>query len=295
MLSALYFWSDALHPPLMSCLMAHGHWTSAGRILLSGSSAGQAMITKSFIFLDGIGRQSEQGMWRQGISDWNSFLGAERVRGVSPARKGYYDRKLREARQALYGMDASYFARMMPQPETWRLYGFFREEAVFLDIETTGMGMQDDITVVGLFDGVNTKTMVKGVNLDYRALAKELGKYKIIVTFNGGTFDIPFIGKRYPKLLPTIPHIDLRTLTGRLGYRGGLKQIEKEFGISRREMVGRLHGGDAALLWRMFRGSGDEHYLKLLVEYNEEDVINLKKIADVCTGEMERRMMALAN
>lgn len=295
MLSALYPESDALHAPLISRLMARGHWTSAGRILLSGFPAGQSMITKSFIFLDGVGPRSERGIWRQGISDWNSFLGAGVVRGLSPLRKSHYDRKLREARQALYGMDASYFARVMPQAETWRLYSFFREEAVFLDIETTGMGMQDDITVVGLFDGTGTKTMIRGINMDYRALQKELGNYKILLTFNGGTFDVPFIRKRYPKLLPSIPHIDLRTLTGRLGHSGGLKQIEREFGISRGEMVGRLHGGDAALLWRMFRGSGDEHYLRLLVEYNEEDVINLKKIADVCTKEMERRMMALAN
>ena len=30
----------------------------------------------------------------------------------------------------------------------------------------------------------------------------------------------------------------------------------------------------------MWNGSRDERYLKLWVEYNEEDVINLKQIAD---------------
>jgi uncharacterized protein YprB with RNaseH-like and TPR domain len=41
-----------------------------------------------------------------------------------------------------------------------------------------------------------------------------------------------------------------------------------------------MYGGDAIKLWRIFRASGDEYYLNLLVEYNEEDVINLKKISD---------------
>ena len=153
------------------------------------------------------------------------------------------------------------------------------------------MGQEDDVTVVGLFDGKNTKTMVRGINLNYRALKEELSKYKIVVTFNGATFDLPFLAKRYPRLLPNIPHIDLRTVTGRLGYSGGLKLIEKEMGISRRELVGRIHGGDAVTLWRMYYGSGDDHYLKLLIEYNEEDVINLKKIADVCTKKMEEQLL----
>ena len=41
-----------------------------------------------------------------------------------------------------------------------------------------------------------------------------------------------------------------------------------------------MYGGDPLKLWRMFKGSGDEYYLNLLVEYNEEDIINLKKITE---------------
>ena len=65
-----------------------------------------------------------------------------------------------------------------------------------------------------------------------------------------------------------------------------LKSIEKQLNISRSsQIVENLYGGDAAQLYRMWRGSGDDYYLKLLVEYNEEDVINLKRIAEhVCKG-----------
>jgi uncharacterized protein len=249
------------------------------------------MITKSFLFLDGVGAQKEQSLWREGITDWHSFVNCKDIPGISPYRKHHYDRMLLDARKELYALNSSYFVSLMPQSESWRLYGFFKEEAVFLDIETTGLGSHDDVTVVGLYDGKDTKTMIRGINLNHHALREELSKYKLIVTFNGATFDLPFLQKRYPKLIPRIPHVDLRTITGRLGYGGGLKVIEKEFGVSRRELVERMHGGDAALLWRMYYGSGDDHYLKLLVEYNEEDIINLKKIADICTKRMEEQLM----
>lgn len=41
-----------------------------------------------------------------------------------------------------------------------------------------------------------------------------------------------------------------------------------------------MTGEDAAELWRTFRATGDEYYLDLLVKYNEEDIINLKPLAD---------------
>jgi len=176
-------------------------------------------------------------------------------------------------------MNSEYFLKF-PQSEMWRLYGFFRDDCVFLDIETTGIGRYDDITVMGLYDGIDTKSMIKGINLDFHLLKRELRMYKLIATFNGSTFDIPFIKKRYPDLLPNIPNFDLRVACSRVGLTGGLKEIEKKIGIKRNKIIGKMYGGDALLLWKMYRATGDDYYLKLLVEYNEEDVFNLKKIAD---------------
>lgn len=122
----------------------------------------------------------------------------------------------------------------MPKSEYWRLYDFFKEDAVFLDIETTGLDPKNnDITLIGLFDGINTKTMVKGINFDLKGLKNELSKYKLIVTFNGSSFDIPFISKLYPNLLPNIPNFDLKSITNKLNLTGGLKEIEKKLGIKR--------------------------------------------------------------
>ena len=75
--------------------------------------------------------------------------------------------------------------------------------------------------------------------------------------------------------------MDLRHLCARMGLKGGLKQVERELGIKRTNpIVERLYGGDALTLWKMFRATGDEYYLHLLVEYNEEDCVNLQIIAE---------------
>ena len=247
------------------------------------------MIRNSFIFLKGLGIRKERGIWSQGISGWDDFLSRTAVKGISATAKAYYDRKLREARQHLYSSNSSYFCGLMPLSEQWRLYEFFKEDAVYFDIETDGLNGMDDVTVAGLFDGLDVKTMVRGVNLDFKALMNEMRKYKLIVTFNGSAFDLPFIRKRYGSLISGIPHFDLRFACRRIGLTGGLKEIEKKLGIRREnKIVERMHGGDPALLHRMWRGSGDEQYLQLLVEYNAEDVINLRKIAEYAYPELKR-------
>ncbi len=238
------------------------------------------MIKNSFMILEKIGNKKEKNIWGQEICSWDDFLKAEDIKGIDNSRKKHYDRRIIEARKALYNLDSSYFLGKLPQSEMWRLYSFFREEAVFLDIEVDNV--MGDVIVVGLFDGFDTKTMIKAINLDFKALEEELKKYKLIVTFNGAVFDVPFLKKRYPNLLPEVPVFDLRVLCSRLGYKGGLKQIEKDFGIRRNRIIQEMYSGDPYLLYRMFKGSGDKDYLNLLVEYNEEDVINLKIIADKC-------------
>ena len=254
------------------------------------------MITNSFIFLERVGDKLEKNIWKNGVHDWDNFLKRNNIRGLSRYRKLYYDKKIMNARKALYNFDSKYFLDLLPKSEMWRLYEFFKEDAIFLDIETTGLSKNnDDITVFGLYDGINTKIMIKGVNLDYSLLKKELQKYKLIVTFNGASFDLPFIEKRYPGLLPKIPNFDVRSLTSKLGLTGGLKNIEKELQIKRSKIVEKFYGGDALTLWRMYKATGDEYYLNLLVEYNEYDIINLKIVAEHCVKKMKEKIFNLEN
>jgi uncharacterized protein len=248
------------------------------------------MIRSTFLVLDRLGKTREKSIWAQGILTWDDFLNSEKISGISPKSKTWYDRQLKKISGQLYSNNSSFFSGILPLSETWRLYRFFSEEAVFLDIETSGVEKKDDITVFGLFDGIDTKLMIRGINLDYGLLKEALKEYKIIVTFNGASFDIPFTKKRYPGLIPDIPHIDLRHVCEKVGLTGGLTEIERKIGIQRNKIIDRLYGGDVLLLWKMFRATGDKHYLDLLVEYNEDDVINLKTIADLAIPELEKRL-----
>lgn len=240
------------------------------------------MIRNSFIFLDRIGLNMEKNILRQGVLDWNTFLSKDKIMNISDKRKAYYDLRLMEAKAHLQKDDSSYFHRILPLSETWRLYEYFRDDCVFLDIEVSSVTKNDsEVIVIGLYDGFDTKLMIRGINLDMINLSKELKNYKLIVTFNGNVFDMPFLRKRYPSLIPDMPVLDLRTACNRIGLKGGLKDIEKTLGIRRdNPIVGKLCNGDPLKLYKMFKASGDKYYLDLLVEYNEEDIINLKPIAD---------------
>src|SRR3989338_8993779 len=238
------------------------------------------MIQSSFIFLERVKKGLEENLWKQGINSWDYFLNSGKINGLSTGRKRYYDRKILEARKALYNFDSSYFKKILPQSEYYRLYDFFKDDCVFLDIETTGLDSKnDDITVIGVFDGISTKTMIKNINLDY----------KMIVTFNGSSFDVPFINKKCPDLLPNVPNFDVKSVTDRLNLKGGLKEIERKLGIKRGKIVEKFYGGDALTLWKMYKATGDDYYLSLLVEYNEEDIVNLKKIADYCVEKLKNK------
>lgn len=246
------------------------------------------MIKNTFLFLPKIKQTKEQSIWNQEIKHWDDFLINE-VKGISKTAKLSYNRIITKAKQALYENNSEFFYNILPTTETWRLYDFFKDESVFLDIETSSVtNMNSYLTVIGLFDGINTKIMVKDINLDIKALKNELQQYKLLITFNGSVFDVPYLNKKYPGIVPNIPHIDLRHLCKRIGLNGGLKQIEKQLHIRREnKIIERLYGGDPLKLWKMFKATGNKYYLNLLVEYNEEDVINLKKIANYCINKLK--------
>jgi uncharacterized protein YprB with RNaseH-like and TPR domain len=235
------------------------------------------VIKKSFLFLDRIAAKTESALWRQGITDWNKFLQAETIQGMSPAIKLQHDQEIRVAKNKLFTEDYQYFIDRFPSVQHWRLYQHLADECAFLDIETNGY--YGSITVIGMYDGMNTHMMVKGFNLDRTVLQKVLSKYKMLVTFNGASFDLPCIKKYFQVKIPHV-HVDLRHVCARLGYVGGLKSIEKQMGISRGDDVDGVGGAEAVILWNKWQRTREKKYLDKLVAYNEEDIENLKPIAD---------------
>ncbi|MBI2151725.1 ribonuclease H-like domain-containing protein [Candidatus Woesearchaeota archaeon] len=233
------------------------------------------MIKNSFVFLEKIGRGMEQKFWSQGLKDWLSFLQAKKVKGLSVERKKELDEELRLAQRALLDNDSSFFVGKLPPKEMWRLYDYFKEEAGYLDVEVNGRG---EVILVGISNYYQTNSFVKGFNLEPKTLEEELKKYKILITFNGGAFDLPKLNKQF-KLEVKVPHLDLKPLCVNLGLKGGLKEIEKQLNLKRPPHL----YGNPIELWKAFHASGDKEYLDLLLDYNKEDIENLKAVADkVC-------------
>ena len=183
-----------------------------------------------------------------------------------------------------------FFAEKFPFSQQWRLWNQFRDDAVFLDIETSGY--YGDITVIGLYDGRETKTMVRGFNLNKEVFEKEMSKYKMVVTFNGASFDLPVIN-RYFRTKFNMPHIDLRFACSKVGLNGGLKAIERKIGIKRADEVSTIMGSDAVYLWNMWKTTGNRKHLDLLVQYNEEDIVNLKPLAEKVIPDLWKRTRSL--
>lgn len=214
----------------------------------------------------------------QGINDWNSFLNVEEVSGISKKRKIALDLKIKNFSKALMDDDVDYFSSKLKRTEHWRLYPEFKDSCIFLDIETSSVNGY--ITCMTLYDGYDTMTFVKDINMDLKQVKYILSRYKMIITFNGNVFDLPFLRKYLGKEFKALTW-DLRHSCARLGLKGGLKEIEKTLGISRNNViVERMHGGDPFKLWKMYKATGDRYYLELLVEYNQEDSLNLHTIVN---------------
>lgn len=241
------------------------------------------MITNSFVFLEKISAPKEKKLWQQGILDWNDFLKTEKIKGITPLKKSYYDRRIKESRQALSEGNSAYFVGKLAAKDMWRLYDYFKEECGFLDIEIDSQGK---VAVVGISNYFSTIFFVRGANLEKKIIEKELQKYKLLVTFNGGAFDLPRLQKQFGISI-VVPHIDLKPLCVNLGWKGGLKEVEKLLHLKR---PAHLHGHPVDL-WKAFQASGDREYLELLLDYNREDVENLKGVMEKVYGKMKEKTM----
>ncbi len=239
------------------------------------------MIRQTFSFLPGIGARFERHIWREGVVSWRDFLETESIRGISRERKCKLDGLVSVAISALCSSDSGYFVSRLHHSEHWRLFDEFRDGSVCLDIETTGTFPGDNaVTIVGLYDRHGMKTFVQGVNLDNRALTDMLSQYKLIITFSGRSFDIPFLKKCMPGFSVCIPHFDLCPAGHMLGLRGGLKKVEASLGITRDDDITGMNGYDAVILWNRYR-QGDDRALDLLIRYNEADTRNLFTLAEM--------------
>lgn len=225
------------------------------------------MLFNTFVHIPGIGETTERRLWQAGVKTWDDFR--EPYPEFLSAQKAAMIREHLARGRGNVGPVCA----QLPASQRWRLFPAFRHSVAYLDIETTGLSFaHSDITTISLYDGADVFTYVLGENLD--RFAGDVGRYELLVTYNGTAFDLPMIRQRLGIGLGQM-HLDLRPLLQSLGFRGGLKGCERQLGLDRGALAG-VDGFFAVLLWREYQRSGDRRALSTLLAYNIEDTVNLE-------------------
>jgi uncharacterized protein len=150
----------------------------------------------------------------------------------------------------------------------------------YLDIETCAAG---DVTIVGIFrEDRGLRQLVGGEITDVNVW-ETLDGVDTICTFNGDRFDLPILERQVRvDLRQRFRSLDLLRECRRAGLKGGLKQLEEQFGIARSTRG--MNGWHALQLWARYENEGDQASLDLLLEYNREDVMNLMQLERIVVG-----------
>jgi uncharacterized protein YprB with RNaseH-like and TPR domain len=234
-------------------------------------------LSRTFQLIKGVGPYRERDLWARDIADWDDFERAAATGTIMSTRLDAELRsKLGEARQALADGDLPALAAMVPPREHWRLYGHFIERAAFFDIEADGDNVP---TVVGVMDHQGVATFRRGHSLEQ--LPARLAQSDVWVSFNGAVYDVPALRAHFGEGFPQpVVHVDLRFLVRQAKLKGGLKGIEKSLGLGRPPHLEGVRGMDAIRLWREWNYNHELEALRILVEYNLYDAINLRSVLE---------------
>ena len=153
----------------------------------------------------------------------------------------------------------------------------------YLDIETTGLSrFYDYITVIGVYrcNGKDDKLIqLVGEGVTGENLLKALKGVNTIYTYNGSRFDLPFIDAFLGvNLEAEFRHHDLMYDCWMNNLYGGFKAVERQLGIPRQ--LSGISGWDAVILWWRYQYDDNRTALALLLQYNKEDVVNLKALRE---------------
>jgi len=229
------------------------------------------MLENTFCHVPGIGPSVERKLWSAGVRSWQEAQCAESLPLSARKAQTLLDHLAASATH-LADNHPHYFYDLLPSREHWRMFPQFAHTTAYLDIETTGLGTPDDIvTTIVLYDGRTIRHYVRDENLmDFR---DDVADYQLLVTYNGKTFDVPFL-RNLLGVAMNHAHIDLRYVLASLGYRGGLKACEERLGLGRTDLAD-VDGAFAVLLWWDYRNNANPKALETLLAYNALDVVNL--------------------
>ena len=118
-----------------------------------------------------------------------------------------------------------------------------------------------------------------GKDVTAQSIVEVLQGADVLYTYNGSRFDLPFIYCRLGINPATITrHCDLMYDCWKNNLYGGFKAVERQLGIERR--LTEVNGYEAVRLWWRYVDYFDLDALNTLLEYNKEDVLNLKVLRE---------------
>jgi hypothetical protein len=156
-------------------------------------------------------------------------------------------------------------------------------DEAYLDIETTGLSCPyADITVIGIYLVNNSSSRLvelAGKEVTSDNLLESLNGVNKIYAYNGRRFELAFVHDSLEIDLADVFHQhDLMYDCWRCNRKGGFKAAEQQPGIPR-QLKG-MSGWDAVIQWWRYQQYGDRTALATLLQYNKEDVMNLKALRE---------------
>lgn len=228
----------------------------------------------------------ERSLWEQGCDNWDCLLASPERYSFGTASRTDVVVEIERSQRCLEEGVHQHFRQALGMAEAWRAFPEFRHRCVYLDIETDGTSSPDAITTIGMWDGNEFRCLIKGRDLE--EFRDRISHASMVVTFFGAGFDLPLLEQRFPGLRFDQIHLDLCPAMRKIGYRGGLKKIERVLGIPREPEIEHLTGFDAVKLWRAFQWRGSERALETLIAYNKADVVNLERLAEFAYARLRR-------
>ncbi|NBG88979.1 ribonuclease H-like domain-containing protein [Isachenkonia alkalipeptolytica] len=190
-----------------------------------------------------------------------------------------------------------YTLKHNPFPSNKHMLEILKENFCFLDIETTGFSRKKDrVILIGLLFKEGPKYKLRQYFLENPSQEKELlrcfiddlSKFDLMITYNGLSFDYPFIQERtnqhlLPLQLKNLKHIDLYKHIQKKKQslpleNFQLKTVEKLLGIYRKDGIS---GGESVTLYDQYIQNKNLKIRDEILLHNYEDIFYLPLITGV--------------
>ncbi len=251
------------------------------------------MLIKTFLHLAGFTKKREKELWDKGVRNWTLFnrLKERHIHslGFKPQIYNKYRDFIKKSQSNLRVKNHLFFSNFLPKEETWRLYPEFSKDTCFMNVLTSGRcASQHDIGMITVSSNKKVTNFVQGQNLDEKHLKKELSKYKVVVTFDGSKFDMPFIQNKFPKIKIDHIQLELRKLYSKI-HKENIYQIKHQINS---QLGMEINDHKAMQMVSKWKKNDDNILLNKLKNYSRINNLSMNYLLNNIYKTLSRRALA---